>query len=110
MYSCSIPYQESCASYCAAIGRSRARVLVSCGVPSTRYTSHRTSLLSPPRIGSGQEKTGFSTQSERSPGAWFVLDPSNPQSGRSAPSARIRVFDRNRAVGSVPSIQMYSAL
>ena len=44
------------------------------------------------------------------PGAWFVLEPSKPQIGRSAPSSRIFVFDRSRAVGSVPSIQMYSAL
>jgi hypothetical protein len=39
-----------------------------------------------------------------------VLEPSKPQIGSSAPSARIFVFDRKRAVGSVPSIQMYSAL
>ena len=32
------------------------------------------------------------------------------QIGSSAPSARILVFDRSLAVGSVPSIQMYSAL
>src|SRR3954470_14770706 len=69
-----------------------------------------TSLLSPPRSGSGQDHTGLSTQSDLSPGAWFVLEPSKPQIGRSAPSARTFVFDRSRAVGSVPSIQMYSAL
>jgi hypothetical protein len=62
-------------------------------------------------MGSGQENTGWRTQSELLPGAWFVLDPSNPQIGRSArPSVMTLVFDRTRAVGSVPSIQMYSAL
>ena len=77
---------------------------------SVSSTSHSTSLLSPPRIGSGHDNTGFNTQSELLPGAWFVLDPSKPQIGSSAPSARIFVFERSRAVGSVPSIQMYSAL
>ena len=52
----------------------------------------------------------MSTQSLRSPVAWFVLEPSKPHSGSAAPSARILVFDRSFGVGSVPSIQMYSAL
>ena len=52
----------------------------------------------------------MSTQSEFLPGAWFVLEPSKPQIGRSSPSAMILVLERRRAVGSVPSIQMYSAL
>ena len=47
-------------------------------------TSARTRMLSPPRIGSGQQKTGLSTQSDASPGAWFVDEPSNPQMGRSS--------------------------
>ena len=70
-------------------------------------------MSSPPRIGSGQEKTGLSTRSEEWPSAWFVEDPSKPQIGRSWPlvsSARIFVLERSLAVGSVPSIQMYSAL
>src|SRR2546423_4851608 len=69
-----------------------------------------TSLCSPPRSGSGYDATGRNTQSDLSPGAWLVLEPSKPQIGSSAPSARTFVFDRSRAVGSVPSIQMYSAL
>src|SRR4051795_9875041 len=69
-----------------------------------------TSLFSPPRIGSGHDHTGWSTQSDLSPGAWFVLEPSKPQIGRSALSGRTFVFDRSRAVGSGPPIQMYSAL
>jgi hypothetical protein len=44
------------------------------------------------------------------PGAWLVLEPSNPQIGRSSAFGKTFVFDRRRAVGSVPSIQMYSAL
>jgi hypothetical protein len=40
----------------------------------------------------------------------LVLEPSKPQMGSSAPSSRIFVFERSLAVGSVPSIQMYSAL
>src|SRR5688572_22539395 len=70
-------------------------------------------MLSPPRIGSGQLNTGRSTQSDLSPGAWLVDDPSKPQIGRSpafVPSSRIFVFERSLAVGSVPSTQMYSAL
>jgi hypothetical protein len=61
-------------------------------------------------MGSGHENTGFSTQSDASPGAWFVLEPSKLQIGSSAPTVRIFVFERSRGVGSVPSIQMYSAL
>src|ERR1700704_1364368 len=65
---------------------------------------------SAPRIGSGNEATGLSTRSQAWPSAWFVLEPSKPQIGGSARSARILVFDRSLAVGRVPSIQMYSAL
>lgn len=72
-------------------------------------------MSSPPRIGSGHVKTGFSTRSEAWPTAWLVLEPSKPQIGSSATScdglpAMIFVFERSLAVGSVPSIQMYSAL
>lgn len=69
--------------------------------------------MSPPRIGSGQENTGFSTRSEAWPSAWLVEEPSKPHTGSSVPSgvpATILVFERSLAVGSVPSIQMYSAL
>ena len=70
-----------------------------------------TRMLSPPRIGSGQLNTGWSTQSDLSPGAWLVDEPSKPQIGSSlTPSSRILVFERSLAVGSVPSTQMYSAL
>ncbi len=85
-------------------------MFVSCGVMSVSNTSVITRMLSPPRIGSGHEKTGFNTQSEAVPGAWLVLEPSKPQMGRFLPLSRIFVFERRRAVGSVPSIQMYSAL
>ena len=78
---------------------------------SVRSTSHITRTSSPPRIGSGHENTGWRTQSELLPGAWLVLEPSNPQMGRGLePSVMTLVLDRSRAVGSVPSIQMYSAL
>ena len=77
---------------------------------SMRSTSDITRTLSPPRIGSGTDFTGRRTQSDWSPGAWLVLEPSKPQMGRSAPSSRTFVFDRSFAVGSVPSIQMYSAM
>src|SRR5262249_51365596 len=84
-----------------------------CGDMSVSSTSLITSTLSPPRIGSGHTNTGRNTQSDALPGAWFVLDPSKPQIGklgRSALPVRTFVFDRRRAVGSVPSIQMYSPL
>ena len=42
--------------------------------------------------------------------AWLVLDPSKPQMGGSSESGRILVLDRISAMGTVPSIQMYSAL
>ena len=97
-------------AYFLAVLTSAARVLVGCGLPSAEYTSHITRTSLPPRIGSGHEKTGISTQSLRSPVAWFVLEPSKPHVGSGAPSGMILVFDRSLAVGSVPSIQMYSAL
>ncbi len=67
-------------------------------------------MLSPPRIGSGTTRTGCRTQSEFSPGAWLVLEPSKPQIGGFSPFGTIFVFDRSFAVGLLPSIQMYSAL
>jgi hypothetical protein len=39
-----------------------------------------------------------------------VLEPSKPQIGGFSPSGTILVYERIRGVGSVPSIQMYSAL
>ena len=94
-----MPNSGSCSAYFSATGRSAARVLVACGVMSGSSTSHSTSMSSPPRIGSGHENTGCSTQSELEPGAWFVLEPSKPQIGSSAPSARILVLDRSRGRG-----------
>lgn len=85
-------------------------MLEECGVSSMLKTSHSTSRSSPPRIGSGYVATGLSTRSELWPSAWLVLEPSKPHTPGSAPSARILVFERSFAVGSVPSIQMYSAL
>ena len=65
-----MPNQGSCFAYFLATVTSAARVLVGCGlfVPGSS-TSHMTSLFAPPRIGSGQMNTGFSTQSELSPPA-----------------------------------------
>jgi hypothetical protein len=110
VYSCSMPKTGACAANRSATGRSRARVFDSCGVMSMLRTSHSTRTFEPPRIGSGQENTGWSTRSEAWPSAWLVLEPSKPQIGSASPSARILVLERSFAVGSVPSIQMYSAL
>ena len=86
-----------------------ARVLVGCGVRSVSSTSHMTSLSPGPRSGSGQTKTGLRTQSESSPVAWLVLDPSKPQIPGCLPVSTTLVLLRMRGDGSVPSIQMYSA-
>src|SRR5947208_7998652 len=83
VYSCSSPNQVSCLTYFSATSRQAARVLDGCGSPLTRKTSAITSLCGSPLIGSSHTKTGFSTQSERSPVACWVLDPSKPQIGRS---------------------------
>ncbi len=72
-------------------------------------TSHMTSLSPSARRGSGQVNTGSNTQSESLPSAWFVLEPSKPQIGGCLPSSTIFVLLRSSGVGSVPSIQMYSA-
>ena len=105
-----MPNRHSWRAYFFAVFSSAALVLLGCGLPSAAYTSHSTSLSWPPRIGSGQTNTGMSTQSLLSPVAWLVLEPSKPHFGGSAPSGTIFVFDRSLAVGSEPSIQMYSAL
>ena len=100
---------SSLAYFFAALAAA-ARVLVGCGLSvAARYTSHSTSTLLPPRMGSGQVKTGFNMQSLDSPVAWLVDEPSKPQIGGSLPSARTLVLERSSGVGSVPSIQMYSA-
>ena len=64
-----MPNSGSCAANFSAIGVSSARVFVTCGVMSVSSTSDITRMLSPPRIGSGHENTGFSTQSDAAPGA-----------------------------------------
>src|SRR3954452_21049251 len=110
VYSCSRPNQVSCLAYFSAISRQPARVFVGCGSPLTRKTSHITSLLLPPRIGSSQTKTGLRTQFERTPVGYRGLEPSNPQVSGSFPVGRIFALDRSLAVGSVPSTQMFSAL
>ncbi len=109
VYSCSMPNQGSCLAYFLAALAHAARVLVGCGDMSFSSTSHITRTLLPPRIGSGQVKTGRSTQSDLSPVACSVEEPSNPQMPGSAPSAMILVFERRPGVGWAPSIQMYSA-
>src|SRR5687768_17338484 len=97
-------------AYFFAVLEAAARVLLGCGVPSTSITSHITRMLRPPRIGSGHANTGLSTQSDLSPVACSVDDPSKPQIGGSVTSsARIFVLLRSRGVGSTPSSQMYSA-
>src|SRR3990172_9549935 len=105
-----MPNQESCFAYFFAVLTQAARVFEGCGFMSVSSTSLRTSLLSPPRSGSGQTNTGLRTQSEFDPGAWLVLDPSKPQIGGSCPTGTILVLDRSFAVGFEPSIQLYSAL
>ena len=70
-----------------------------------------TSLCGSPRIGSSHTKTGLSTQSERSPVACWVLEPSKPQIGGSSPSwDDLALRAQLVHVGWVPSTQMYSAL
>ncbi len=70
--------------------------------PSALRTSHITRTSFGPRSGSGQTKTGSEPQSERSPVAWFVLDPSKPHTGGFLPSATILVLLRKLAGGFGP--------
>ena len=104
-----MPNMGSWSAYFSAAAAHAALVLVGWGVKSVRRTSHITSLSFGPRRGSGQLKTGWRTQSESSPLAWLVLEPSKPQMPGSFPSATIRVLLLSKGDGSVPSIQMYSA-
>ena len=68
--------------------RREQRRACSSGAASCRAAAPRTSRACCRRRGSGRDTrtTGCSTQSELLPGAWFVLEPSKPQIGRSAPS------------------------
>ena len=70
-------------------------------------------MFLPPRIGSGHIHTGFNKQSLSPPSACNVLDPSKPHVGSSETEetvpSRTFVFDLKPAVGSYPSIQIYSA-
>src|SRR5260221_11768553 len=104
-----MPNQVSSDAYFLAIAAFAARVFVGCGVMAMSRTSDMTSLFSPPRIGSGQTNTGFSTQSDCAPGACSVLDPSKPQIGGASPIGTTLALERSLAVGFEPSIQMYSA-
>ena len=94
-----MPNHVSKSAYLSAASLQAARVFVGWGDMSVSITSHITSLLSPPRIGSGQVNTGINTQSEFSPGAWFVLDPSKPHTGGSSPMGTILPLERSLAVG-----------
>merc|ERR1711904_226682 len=94
-------------------------VLVGLGFPSGVRTSHKTRTWFSPLIGSGQEKTGFRRQSESSPSAWPVLDPSKDHMGKAVLPAGMGfwvtlVLDlislkMTSFWPSRPSYQMYSA-
>src|SRR6266545_8029973 len=109
VYSCSMPNHVSKDAKRPAMSAFERRMFDGCGCPLTSMTSHNTSRSSPPRIGSGQVDTGWRTQSERSPVACCVLDPSTAQIGGFSPVGTIFVLERSFCVGWVPSIQMYSA-
>ncbi len=111
VYSCSMPNRGAWSPYFSRAATASDRVLVGWGERSLVIRhSHITRMSSPPRIGSGHWNTGCNTTSELSPLACPVLEPSKPQMPGFSPSARILVFDRISAVGTVPSIHMYSAL
>ena len=110
VYSCSMPNQVSKSAYRSAASAQAALVLEGWGDMSGSSTSHITNLLSPPRMGSPQLYTGLRTQSELSPVAWLVLEPSKPQMGSSLLFATTMHLERSLDVGCPPSIQMYSAL
>ena len=106
-----MPNHMSSSAYFLAAAAAAARVLVGCGrMLAASITSLSTRMLRPPRSGSGHVNTGFSTQSDLSPVAWLVDEPSYPQIGGVVTvSSRILVLLRSCGVGSVPSSQMYSA-
>ena len=100
-----------CSLYIAAASAQAARVLVGCGSSVlAKYTSHITRMLRPPRSGSLHQYTGLRTQSDDSPVACSVDEPSKPQMGGVFTElSMIFVFERSMGVGLTPSIQMYSA-
>ncbi len=90
-----------CAANFLAVSAHLARVLVGCGSPVwARRTSHSTRMFLPPRSGSGHVNTGSNMQSERSPVACSVEDPSKPQIGGVLTElSRILVLERSIGVG-----------
>lgn len=88
-------------AYLDAAAAHVARVFVGCGLPVVATkTSHSTKMLLPPRNGSGHVNTGLNTQSDASPVACSVDEPSKPQIGATlTPFLMIFVFDRSIGVG-----------
>ena len=96
-----MPKIISWAAYFLDVSTSAARVLVGCGAPVVvSITSHNTRMFLPPRIGSLQVNTGLSMQSDLSPVACSVEEPSNPQiGGVFTLSFKIFVLERSMGVG-----------
>ena len=111
VYSCSMPNSGSCFAYFSATGREqRARVRrVRRHVGEQHFAHHEHVVAAADRVGAREHRLQHAVGVCPAPGSC-----SNRRSPRSAgsqsPSVRIFVFERRRAVGSVPSIQMYSAL
>ena len=72
-------------------------MLVGCGamIVGEQHLAHDQHVVAAADAGRGRRSTGRSTQSELSPGAWLVLEPSKPQMPGSSPSAMILVFERS---------------
>ena len=111
VYSCSMPNSGSWPANCSATARAAARVLdgVRGHVGVEHLAQHQDVVAAPDRVRAGEHRLEHAVGRVRPRPGWCSSRRS-PRSAGSAPSARIFVFDRSLAVGSVPSIQMYSAL
>ena len=81
------------------------------GLWSNRCVSHRTNLFFPLLNGSLNKATGWRYTSLFEPSAWFVLEPSKFQMGRSSGlvGSSLTVLVLQRRCSPVPSTQMYMA-
>ena len=100
----------SCLAYFLAVLTQAARVFVGCGLPSAsmHLAQHEDVVAAADRVGTDEHRLQHAVAAcHRWPGS--VDEPSKPQIGGSCAVGEDLRLDRSSGVGSVPSIQMYSA-
>ena len=111
VYSCSMPNSGSWSANFSATSAQRGAGVGGVrghGLGQQHLAQHEDVVAAADRVRAGEDRLAARSPSCRPAPGWCD-EPSKPQMPGSAPSARIFVLDRISGVGSVPSIQMYSA-